>query len=85
MSVLDNACSAFAFNSSSVTAVLVILCIFEISKLYVGIFSSSNWMLAVGISSTSEIADPFTVPSIIFNVYFPFLFIIVNLICPFVT
>ena len=74
MSVLDNACSAFAFNSSSVTAVLVILCIFEISKLYVGIFSSSSSIFTVGILSSSVIFYAFTVPLDTFIVYVPVVF-----------
>ena len=85
MSVLDNACSAFAFNSSSVTAVLVILWIFEISKLYVGIFSSSNSIFTFGILSSSVIFDAFTVPWDTFIVYVPSVFVTVNLICSFVT
>ena len=54
--------------------------IFDISKSYVGIFSSSIFILITGIFSSSVIVVAFVSPSVMFAVYVPSLFVIVNFI-----
>ena len=80
VSELVNVCSAFAFISSSDIAVSITLCTFDISKLYVGIFSFCIFITAFGKLSSSVISFSFTLPSFKFILYVPSVFSIINFI-----